>query len=488
MTVGIVGFGCYIPKFRIDRMEIYNAFKAPGEKEVTGNNAVNGKDEDSLTMASEAASNAVFQANISPEELNGLYIGTTSPPYNEQPMCNYLALYLKMPVDSSIMDLAHSTRMGTAGLMAALDGIQSGRVKNALVIGTDTRHAIVGSDLESNLGNGAGALVLGRENTLADIEALYSYSDLFVDRWRGKEDLWVRGYDYRYTRNLGYSTHILKAVEGLLKKMKRPLADFNHVVLHQIDTRMGKTLAKALGLTKEQTALAGRLVTDIGDCGAAHVFLGLNAVLEQAKPGERILMVSYGNGSSDAISLRVNEAIVDKRRRYPKRGRGPLYSQYLASTSQLRYTDFLQNIGYLQRLDKNLMSLSVPTVSPFIQRSYPDFLQLIAAKCRHCGYVNFPPTQRKICIRCGKTEFHPHQMDRTGKILTYTINYYMPAPLEYPLPLITAEMDDGESRFVGQGTEWDLDKVAIGSPTELVLRILDKSRGATVYAYRFRPL
>jgi hydroxymethylglutaryl-CoA synthase len=490
MTVGIVGFGCYIPKYRIDRMEIFNAFKAPGEKEMRGLNAVNGKDEDSLTMAMEAAENAFIQSGVPVEDLKGLYMASSSPPYNEQPMGNYLGLLLDMPSDATMVDMGHSSRMGTTAIQTAMDAISNGRMKNAMVVATETRHAIVGSDLESNLGNGAGALVLGKENTLADIEDMFSYYSLFTDRWRGKDDYGVRSYDYRYTRNEGYSKHVLKGIEGLFKKTGLQVSDCDHVVLQQIDSRMTKVIAKTAGFSEQQMALAGKVITNIGDCGSAHVFLGLNAVLEHAKPGERILVVSYGNGSTDAMTLKVNGAIEDKRKTVFKRARGPFYSEYLASSQEITYTDFLQHIGYLQRVDKAHMHLSIPPVSPFIQRSYKEHFQLNALECANseCGFVNFPPSQRKICVRCGKTEFKPYKIARTGKIASFSVNYYMPAPLPYPMPLMTCEMDDGRGRMSAQGTEWNIEDVKIGAPMELVVRILDKSRGVTVYAHRARSL
>jgi hydroxymethylglutaryl-CoA synthase len=379
MPIGIVGFGCYIPKYRIDRMEIYNAFKAPGEKEMLGNNAINGKDEDSLTMAIEAGENAFFQTGLAAEDLTGLYMSSSSPPYNEQPMANYLAMLLDMPTESTLVDMGHSSRAGTTAIQTAMDAINGGRIKNALVVATETRHAIVGSDLESNLGNGAGALVLGEENTVADIEDIYSSYSLFFDRWRGKDDSGVRSYDYRYTRNEGYSKNILKGIEGLLKKMGLEIKDFDHIVLQQIDTRMSKTVAKILGATEDQMALSGKVISNIGDCGSAHVFLGLNAVLEHAKPGERILMASYGNGSTDAVSLMVKDGIEERRNTKLARSRGPFYSQYLESSEQLRYTDFLQHIGFLGRTDKALMALSIPPMSPFITRSYIEHFHLICA-------------------------------------------------------------------------------------------------------------
>jgi hydroxymethylglutaryl-CoA synthase len=490
MAIGIVGFGCYIPKFRIDRMDIYNVFKAPGEKEMRGTNAVQGKDEDTITMAMEAAQNALLQSGISEADLNGLYISSSSPPYHEQPMANYVALFLGMPTESTLLDCGHSSRTGTTVLQTAVDAIKAGRVKNAMVVASETRHAIVGSDLESNLGNGAGAFVLGTEDTVADIEDFYSTYSLMLDRWRGKDDWGVRSYDYRYTRTEGYSNNLLKGIQGLLKKTNREIKDFDHIVIQQIDTRMSRTIAKTLGATEAQMALTGKIVTQIGDCGSAHVFLGLNAVLEHAKPGERILVASYGNGSSDALSLKVNEAINDKRKRVIPRARGPFFSQYLESAQAISYTDFQQHIGYLGRTDKALMHLSIPPQSPYITRSYEEFLRLDGAECTNpdCGYVNFPPTQRVLCVRCGHTEFRHYQMARTGTVVAFSINYYMPAPLPYPLPLLTLELDDGKARFSAQGTEWDEPDVKIGARVELVVRILDKDRGITVYALRGRKL
>lgn len=490
MNVGVVGFGCYIPKFRIDRGVLFNAFKAPGEKEMTGKNAVNGKDEDSLTMAMEAAQNAFFQSGIPAKDLNGLYIASCSPPYVEQPMGNYLALLLGTPADATLVDMGNSPRTGTTALQAAVDAIKSGRLKNALVAATDTRHAIVGSDLEASLGNGAGAFVLGTGNTIADIEDFYSYSSLMIDRWRGADDTGVRSYDYRYSRNEGYAKHMLKGIEGIVKKTGRPIGEFDHVVLQQIDSRMSSTIAKAVKLNEKQMALSGRIVKDIGDCGSAHVFIGLNAVLEHAKAGERILVVSYGSGSTDAISLKVNEGIEARRKNSPRRARGPFYSQYLKSAEEISYIDFLQHIGHLERTEKALIHLSVPPTSPFIQRSYKEHFQLQALECLNpaCGYVNYPPSQRKICVRCGKTEFKPYQMARTGKIAGCSVNYYMPAPLPYPMPLMTIDLDDGKGRMSAAGTEWNEEEVAVGAHVELVIRILDKSRGVTVYAYKARKL
>jgi hydroxymethylglutaryl-CoA synthase len=490
MTVGIVGFGCYIPKYRIDRMVIYDAFKAPGEKEMTGMNAVNGGDEDSMTMALEAAENAFLQSGIASSDLNGLYISTCSPPYNEQPMGNYVSLLLNMPADSTMVDMGHSSSAGVTALQTAMDAINSGRINNAMVVAAETRHAIVGSDLESNLGNGAGAVILGTKNTIADIEATHSSSTLFIDRWRGAGEVGVRSFDYRYTREEGYAKILAKTIQEFLQKTKTAIKDYDHVVLQQIDTRMTKAMAKTLGLTPQQMEHTGTIVTKIGDCGSAHVFIGLNAVLEHAKAGQRILVASYGTGNSGVFSLKVKEGIEDLRKKSIVRARGPFYSQYVASSKELNYVDFLRHVGFLERTDKAHMHLPVPPMSPFITRSYKEHFQLIGAECAKpgCGFVNFPPSMRKICVRCGGTEFNNYKISRTGKIVAFSVNYYMPTPLPYPLPLMTLEMDDGKARMSAQGTEWNIEDVQIGAHVELVVRILDRSRGISVYALRARKL
>ena len=46
--------------------------------------------------------------------------------------------------------------------------------------------------------------------------------------------------------------------------------------------------------------------------------LGLTAVLDKAKPGDRVLLVSFGSGAgSDAISIRLTDRIDERRNRAP---------------------------------------------------------------------------------------------------------------------------------------------------------------------------
>ena len=150
--------------------------------------------------------------------------------------------------------------------------------------------------------------LLGGEDTIADVEDVYTYSSYIADRWRNTNTPYLQEYEPRFTRDYGYHRHILKAAKGLLDKLGAHISDFHHVVLQQPDVRMTRASAKALKMEAKQTQV-GDLFGVTGDLGAASVFMGLAAVLDKAKPGESILALSYGSGVSDAVALRVNGRI-----------------------------------------------------------------------------------------------------------------------------------------------------------------------------------
>ena len=90
-----------------------------------------------------------------------------------------------------------------------------------------------------------------------------------------------------------------------MKKLGAKPEEYAHVVIQQPDA---KTPASAAGkMMFKDTQLASGLVSvNLGDLGAASTTVGLAAVLDAAKVGDRIMVVSYGSGAgSDAISLRV---------------------------------------------------------------------------------------------------------------------------------------------------------------------------------------
>jgi uncharacterized OB-fold protein len=251
--------------------------------------------------------------------------------------------------------------------------------------------------------------------------------------------------------------------------------------MQQPDARMVKKAIKAMKLTPDQTA-AGDLFGRLGDLGAASVFMGLTAVLDRAKPGERILALTYGSGVSDAVALRVTERIEGRRERLKT------VDSYLESKIDLEdYLTFAKMKGALKK-DVTPLKLGVSPASSALWRDGREIRQLNGIKCKKCGYVNFPPSIRKICVRCGDTEFDRVVLSRRGKVHTFCLSIYVPPPLQSPQPIIIADLDDG-NRYRALGTEIRTNEdINVDMPVELVLRDIITQDGISVYGNVFRPL
>ena len=476
MAAGIVGYGVYIPKYRLKREDIAKIWGGRGK----GENAVLNENENVITMAVEASANALNHAGLkNPGEIDAIYLGTDSGPNIEHSSIGVIAQTLGVKQDIDVMDFTSSPRASIAALKACMDAVEAGRIKYGIVIASDYRAASPGSNMELSFGGGAAAFIIGGKDALISIDKVHSHSSNFRDNWRSQTDTYVKDYEPRFTRQYGYTNHILNSAEGLLKKTGQAIEDFQHVVLQQPDARLPKGVAKKLKITPDQMKL-GSIFQDIGDTGAACLFIGLSSIFDNAAPGENILAVSYGSGTSDALCLSINESIEKAK------SRSISYASYLSNKSYMDYPRYLKGKGALKK-DESPTRLGVSPLSPMMWRAGAELNRLLGAKCKSCGYVNFPPSQRKICIRCSNTEFEQVVFSRKGKIHTFCINYYMPPGFESPLPIIIADLDDGV-RHRALGTEMNPDDIKVDMPVELVLRKLDSENGVDLYGNVFREI
>lgn len=476
MSKGIVSYGVYVPRYRIKREDIAKAWgsRARGENSVTSPN------EDSATMAAEAALNALQQSRLDPGQIDALYLATDSAPYIEHSLVRAIADTLRMKPEADIADFTTSPRAGATALKSCLDAVGSRRIKHGLATIADSRPVSPGSDEELTFGAGAAAFLIGGSDVAVEIEDTFTCSTYLVDSWREAGADFVRSYEPRFTREFGYSQQIVKTVRGLLGKIERNIQDFSHVVLqYHPDERVLRGVAKTLGITPQQIEKSN-IASITGDTGAASVPLGLVAVLEQAKPGERILTVFYGSGTSDALSLVVTKEIEQVRQK------GPPLNYYLNGKEYMDYLTFARMRGLLEKAETPA-KMWVSPLSPAWYRDGSVIRRFVGAQCTKCGYVNFPPTLRKICIRCGNTKFEEVLRSRKGKIHTFCVNIYNPAGVESPLPVIIADMEDG-TRFKTLGTEMKAEQIKIDMPVELVWRKIGSEEGVNAYAYIFRPL
>ncbi|MDY7032719.1 MAG: hydroxymethylglutaryl-CoA synthase [Thermodesulfobacteriota bacterium] len=476
MTAGVVGYGVYIPRSRIKREEIAKVWGGRGK----GENAVLNENEDVITMAVEASLNAMEHAGLDdPREIQAVYFATDSSPNVEYSSIGVISQTLGVRQDIDAIDFTSSTRSSIAALKASMDAVNAGRIDYGLVIASDYRPASPGSNMEMCFGGGAVAFVIGNKNTIADLEETYSYSSNFRDSWRSQKDAYVKDYEPRFTRQYGYTEHIIKSTKGLLSKVNLTIDQFQHVVFQQPDARLPMGIAKKLGVTSEQTK-QGFLFQDIGDIGAACLFMGVSSIFDNATSEDKVLAVSYGSGTSDALYFTVKETIERKRKQSKS------YNAYLASKSYIDYTQYLRSKGTLKK-DETPPKMGVSPLSPFMWRAGSEIYRLIGAQCLNCGYINFPPSQRKICIRCSNTDFKEVVFARRGTIHTFCVNYYMPPGFESPLPIIIADLDDGV-RHRALGTEMSPQEIEIDMPVELVLRRLTSENNVDLYGNVFRPI
>ena len=313
VPVGIVGYGAYVPMYRLPAAEVARVWGGTDEGLPIKEKAVPGLDEDVITMSIEAARNALLRAGIEPAQLRAVWIGSESHPYAVKPSSTIVAEAIGATPHIQAADMEFACKAGTEAMVMAMGLVGSGMAGYALAIGADTAQGKPGDALEFTAGAGAAAFIIGPgEDALAVINATYSFVTDTPDFWRREYQRYPE-HGQRFTGEPAYFAHILGAARALMQASGTSAADYQHVVLHQPNTKFPQRAAKQLGFKEEQYK-TGLLAAVIGNTYAGASPIGLTAILDIAQPGERILMVSYGSGAgSDALDLTVTENIKDRR-------------------------------------------------------------------------------------------------------------------------------------------------------------------------------
>lgn len=309
MPTSILSFGRYIPKYRIRATAIAEHWQR-GSEQVEGlgiiQKSVPGTDEDTFTIAWEAATQALEVASIDRESIGAVFVGSESHPYAVKPTAGMLVAALKIQPFCHAADLEFACKAGTAAMQIVGAMAESKLIHAGLAIGADTAQSKPGDALEYSAAAGAAAFVIGRPTKkhpgICRIDTTISYTTDTPDFWRGAKDEHP-SHAGRFTGEPGYFHHVETAARKLLEATGASIEDFTHVVLHMPNAKFPQQVAKKLGITDEQLR-RGFIVPDIGNTYAACSPLGLTFVLEKAKKGEKILLVSYGSGAgADAFSL-----------------------------------------------------------------------------------------------------------------------------------------------------------------------------------------
>ncbi len=336
---GIVGYGVYIPVYRIKTGEIAKVWGEEPQRIEKGlgiiEKAVGGTDEDASMISVMAAGNAIKTAGIDPQKIGALYVGSESHPYAVKPTATIVAEAIGATPNLTAADLEFACKAGTAGLQMITAMVDSRMIEYGMTIGADTAQGRPADALEYSAASGGAALIAGPEKeSVAIIEDTFSYTTDTPDFWRRQ------GADYpshggRFTGEPAYFKHIIGATEGLLKKTGMKLDEFDHVVFHQPNAKFPLQAAKKLGIPAEKLK-TGLLTPVIGNTYSGAVPLGLSAILDIAKPGDKILATSFGSGAgSDSFSIKVTKNIEKKRTK-------PSVKEYIDDKKYIDYSTYLK--------------------------------------------------------------------------------------------------------------------------------------------------
>lgn len=339
--VGITGYGVYIPQYRLPASEIARVWGGSDEGLPVKEKSVPGLDEDTITMSIEAARNALKRASIQPELIRAVWVGSESHPYAVKPSSTVVAEAIGAPVHIQAADLEFACKAGSEAMVAAMGLVGSGMADYALAIGADTAQGKPGDALEFTAAAGAAAFILGpAENSLAEIISAYSFVTDTPDFWRRAYQHYPE-HGQRFTGEPAYFKHIFTAARTMMEESGTKASDYTYAVFHQPNTKFPRRVAKELGFSEEQIK-TGLLSPVIGNTYAGASPIGLTAILDGAKAGDRILMVSYGSGAgSDALDLRVTKVIESRQKL------APTTADYIARRVEIDYATYARFRGIL---------------------------------------------------------------------------------------------------------------------------------------------
>jgi 3-hydroxy-3-methylglutaryl CoA synthase len=481
---GITSYGAYIPRRRLQRKAIAEANKwfAPNlAASGRGERSMANWDEDAVTMAVEAGRNCLPAADPVKDRasVDAIYFASTSMPFSDRQNAGIAAGALQLSQTIPSIDVTSSMRAGTSALLAALDSVASGRAKAPLLIAGERRKARAASSDEMRYGDAGAALSLGQSNVIARFLGSHSVTLDFVDHFRGEGEDFDYGWEERWIRDEGYTKIVPTAVKALLEKTKTAAGDIAHFILPCPFARLDQTIAKQSGI--DPAKVRDNLAATVGDSGAAHALLMLVAALEDAKPGEKILVAQFGQGC-DALLFEATRELAELKRHGVKHALGRRKEE----TNYLKYLAF----NGLIELEKGMRAEVDKRTALTVQYRKSDMLLgLIGGKCRVCGTAQFP--RSRVCVNpnCKAVDSQdPHGFsEQSGSVLSWSadfLTYSRDPPNHYGMVTFA----EG-GRLMADITDVEQGQVDSGMKVRMAFRIkdFDEKRGFRRYFWKAVP-
>ena len=469
----IAGLGTYVPRYSLSAeavTEAWGQFHGAGIERT----AVPAADEDTLTMAHEAATNALDAAGTDPADVEGLLVATTTPPTEEEPMTPRLVSTLALDSGVRTRQLTGSTRAGVGALIAAADGDGP-----TLVVASDAPRGAPDSDVEHAAGAGAAAAVVDADGPAAITDTAEHTEAVPGNRFRpaGSDETTGLGIT-SYDRD-AYTSAVADATDALAFDP----ADAAAVALQAPNGKLPYRAAGALGVGTE-TIAAGTVVSETGDCGTAGPLLGLAAATRDGHAPA--LVVGYGSGSASA-------AVVE--------GAAPVETGGVdvvpadGERTGLSYGEYLRLRGEITsgEPDGGGAYVSVPSW----KRTMAQRHRLVAGRCTDCGALAFPPAG--ACTDCGTFEsYEAVRLPGTGTVEAATTIGAGGAPPEfveqqaksgaYTSAVVALDGPDGGDVSIPTQVVGTEDPVSVGDRVEATIRRIYTQEDVTRYGFKTRPL
>jgi hydroxymethylglutaryl-CoA synthase len=470
---GIASYGAYIPIYRLNRAEITNAwggmFPVPGEK------AVAGYDEDSITMAVAAARDCL--KGVDRSKVDRLYFASTTSPYKEKMAASIVAGALGLRRDLYAMDFAGSLRAGTNALRAAIDAVDAKAAKCVLVTCAETRLGAPKGDKEITFGDGAAAFLVTSTGVAANIEGSYAIFQEFHENWRSDKDTFVRSWEERFIREAGYTKLVPEAIGVAMKQCKVAAADITKAAIFAADPRLLGNVAGKIGFDP-MAQLQDPMFMTVGNTGAALPLMMLVAAMEDAKAGDRLMCVGYGDGC-DVLIMKTTEGIEKIK---DKRG----IKHHLEAKKMI--PNYMKYV-----LWRGLMETDPPSRPPINHISVPALwrdrewgLSLTGQRCKNCKTPQYPP--QRVCVICqAQDNFEPYHFTDVKATLTSFSHDNLAASIDPPTTIAAVDFVEG-GRIIFNMTDRDPEEVKTGMPLEMVFRQVHYWEGIHNYWWKCAPI
>ncbi|WP_454885183.1 OB-fold domain-containing protein [Sphingomonas oryzagri] len=479
MSSGILSFGAYIPKKRLQRSTIHaaNAWFAGGLKGLAkGERAIGDWDEDPITMAVEAARDTL--QGMDRATVGGVMLASTTLPFADRQNSGVIKEALTLADETGAMDITGSQRAATSMLIQALKAAGD---RPQLCLASEMRKARPASEGEMVHGDAAAGLLVGTGDPVAVFRGSHSTTIDFVDHYRSAGVDFDYGWESRWIRDEGFTGLIGGALKSGLVALGIEANAIDRFIVPISVRGVPDALAKRVGIRPE--AVADTLAATVGDSGAAHPLLMLVAVLEMAQPGEKILLVGFGQGV-DLILLETTEALAGVA---PRRGVKGNIARGRKDENYLRWL-FHRGLLDLERGMRAEMDQKQPGTT--LWRNRKAVLGLVGGRCTRTGTVQFPKSD--IGVNPNDHAAHTQEdyplAEKRAHIVTYTADAltYSPAPPTY-YGMIDFE---GGGRMMAEFADVAPEDVEVGRAMEMVFRIkgFDEQRDFTKYFWKAAPV